>query len=120
MRCMESRLCGGGQREYEWYVFGDSMEYLVEIITVALPIILGYIVWILKEDKKVRDANSRGTMLLLRSQLKMYHKEYMERGYITSSELSEYLEIYDAYHELGGNGVATHWKEDILTLEVRD
>jgi hypothetical protein len=95
-------------------------EIVMEIITVALPIILGYIVWLLKQQKKDRSANSKGTMLLLRGQLKAYHKEYMQRGWITSEELADYLEMYDAYHSLGGNGVATKWQEDIKGLEVRD
>ena len=92
----------------------------MEIITIALPIVLGYIVWLLKAQKKDRDANSKGTMLLLRTQLKVYHKEYMEKDYVTSEELYDYLEMYEAYNSLGGNGVATRWKENVEDLEVRD
>ena len=92
----------------------------MEIITIALPIVLGYIVWLLKAQKKDRDANSKGTMLLLRTQLKVYHKEYMEKDYVTSEELYDYLEMYEAYNSLGGNGVATKWKENVEDLEVRD
>ena len=95
-------------------------ELVMELITVTLPIILGYIVWILKQQKGERSANSKGMMLLLRGQLKEYHKEYMQRGWVTSEELADYLEMYDAYHSLGGNGVATKWQEDIKRLEVRD
>lgn len=91
-----------------------------EVITVALPVILGYIVWLLKEQKRSSKASDKGIMLLLRAQLKEKHKEYMERGWITSSELSEFLEIYDAYHSLKGNGVATLWKEEVRRLEIRD
>ena len=95
-------------------------ELVMELITVTLPIILGYIVWILKQQKGERSANSKGMMLLLRGQLKEYHKEYMQRGWVTSEELADYLEMYEAYHLLGGNGVATKWKEDVQKLEVRD
>ena len=95
-------------------------ELVMELITVTLPIILGYIVWILKQQKGERSANSKGMMLLLRGQLKEYHKEYMQRGWVTSEELADYLEMYEAYHSLGGNGVATKWKEDVQKLEVRD
>lgn len=42
-------------------------ELLLETYTLALPVFLGYIVWLLKNQKKDRDANSRGTMLLLRA-----------------------------------------------------
>ena len=50
-------------------------EILMETYTIALPIILGYIVWLLKRQNQKRDANSKGTMLLLRVQLIEYHAE---------------------------------------------
>lgn len=48
---------------------------LIQTYLVALPIVLGYIVWLLKQQKKSRDANSKGTMLLLRVQLIEYHAQ---------------------------------------------
>lgn len=63
-------------------------EILLETYSVALPIILtalmGYIVWLLKNQKKDRDANSKGTMLLLKVQLIEYHDRYMTDGDIPS------------------------------------
>ena len=59
-------------------------EILMQTYTIALPIVLGYIVWLLQNQKKSRDANSRGTMLLLRVQLIEYHSKYTKRGSIPS------------------------------------
>ena len=59
-------------------------EILLQTYLIALPIILGYIVWLLKQQKKNRDANSRGTMLLLRVQLIEYHDKYMKLGEMPS------------------------------------
>ena len=59
-------------------------EILLQTYLVALPIVLGYIVWLLKQQKKNRDANSKGTMLLLRVQLIEYHDKYMKLGEIPS------------------------------------
>ena len=95
-------------------------DIVVELITVALPIILGYIVWLLKEQKKDRDANSKGTMLLLRVKLIEYHEEWSKRGYITTHGIQNFLEMYEAYHALGGNGMVTHLKEEVEKLEVRN
>lgn len=94
-------------------------DIVVVLIEVSVPIILGYIVWILKELKKDRDANSKGTMLLLRAKLIEYHKEWTERGYITTHGIQNFLEMYEAYHALGGNGMVTHLKEEVEKLEVR-
>ena len=91
-------------------------DFLMQTYTIALPIALGYIVWLLKTQKKSRDANSRGTMLLLRVQLIEYHDKYMKRGSIPSYAYENFIEMYDAYHELGGNGMVTHMKEEIEEL----
>lgn len=95
-------------------------EIIKEIIVVALPIILGYIVWLLKEEKKNGKANNKGMMLLLRVKLIEYHKEWTERGYITTHGIENFLEMYDAYHTLGGNGMVTHLKEEVEKLEIKD
>lgn len=91
-------------------------DFLMQTYTIALPITLGYIVWLLKTQKKSRDANSRGTMLLLRVQLIEYHDKYMKRGSIPSYAYENFIEMYEAYHELGGNGMVTHMKEEIEEL----
>ena len=80
-------------------------EILMQTYTVALPVLLGYIVWLLQNQKKDRDANSKGTMLLLRVQLIEYHDKYMKQGDIPSYAYENFTEMYGAYHELGGNGM---------------
>lgn len=95
------------------------MQYIVEICTVALPVILGYIVWLLKNQKKDRSANSKGTMLLLRVQLINYHDKYMKKGEIPTYAYQNFCEMYDAYHALGGNGMVTKMYEDIKDLHFK-
>lgn len=94
-------------------------EILLQTYTIALPILLGYIVWLLKNQKKSRDANSRGTMLLLRVQLIEYHDKYMSLGHIPSYAYENFCEMYEAYHRLGGNGMITHMYEEVEELEIR-
>ena len=94
-------------------------EILLQTYTIALPFLLGYIVWLLKNQKKSRDANSRGTMLLLRVQLIEYHDKYMSLGHIPSYAYENFCEMYEAYHSLGGNGMITHMYEEVKELEIR-
>lgn len=94
-------------------------EILMQTYTIALPIVLGYIVWLLKRQKRDRDANSRGTMLLLRVQLIEYHDKYMEQGNIPSYAYDNFIEMYEAYHELGGNGMVTKMYEEIRELHLK-
>ena len=91
-------------------------EFLLQTYTIVLPILLGYIVWLLKQQKKDRDANSKGTMLLLRVQLIEYHDKYMKLGEIPSYAYEIFVELYNAYPALGGNGMATKMYEEIKEM----
>ena len=94
-------------------------EILVQTYIITLPFLLGYIVWLLKKQKKDRDANAKGTMLLLRVQLIEYHAKYTELGSIPSYAYQNYCEMYDAYHALGGNGMVTKMKNEIELLHLQ-
>lgn len=91
----------------------------MQTYTIALPIALGYIVWLLKNQKKDRDANSKGTMMLLRVQLIEYHDKYMTLGEIPSYAYENFCEMYAAYHALGGNGMVTKMYDEIQELNLR-
>lgn len=95
-------------------------ELLFQTYTIVLPILLGYIVWLLKNQKKDRDANSKGTMLLLRVQLIEYHDKYMRLGSIPSYAYENFCEMYNAYHKLGGNGMITKMMHEIEELHLRE
>ena len=94
-------------------------EIVLQTYTIALPVLLGYIVWLLKNQKKDRDANSKGTMLLLRVQLIEYHDKYMMLGDIPSYAYENFMEMYDAYHALGGNGMITKMMHEIEELHLK-
>ena len=98
-------------------------KILMETYSIALPIVLtalmGYIVWLLQKQKKDRDANSKGTMLLLRVQLIEYHDKYTILGSIPSYAYENFCEMYEAYHEVGGNGMITKMKEEIDELHLK-
>lgn len=95
-------------------------DFLLQTYTIALPILLSYIVYVLKKQNGKRDANSKGTMLLLRVQLIEYHEKWIERGYITKHGLENFIEMYNAYHSLGGNGMVTHLLEEVQELPIKN
>lgn len=72
-----------------------------------------------KNQKKDRDANSQGTMMLLRVQLIEYHDKYMKLGEIPSYAYENFCEMYNAYHALGGNGMVTKMKQEIEELHLK-
>lgn len=97
---------------------GAVKDFLMQTYTIALPVLLGYIVWLLQNQKKDRDANTKGTMLLLRVQLIEYHDRYTALGSIPSYAYENFQEMYEAYHKLGGNGMITKMKEEIEELHL--
>ena len=99
-------------------------QFIYSTYTIVLPIIvtalMGYVVWLLKNQKKDRDANSKGTMLLLRVQLIEYHDKYMRLGSIPSYAYDNFCEMYNAYHKHGGNGMITKMMHEIEELHLRE
>ena len=93
-------------------------EILKTTYSLALPVLLGYIVWLLKNQKKERDANARGTMLLLRVQLIEYHDKYMQQGAIPNYAYQNFVDMYRAYHDLGGNGMITKMRKEMEQLHL--
>ena len=94
-------------------------DFLLQTYIIVLPIFLGYIVWLLQQQKKDRDANSKGTMLLLRVQLIEYHDKYVKLGENPSYAFDNFVEMYNAYHALGGNGMVTKMYNEIQELHLR-
>lgn len=116
-------------------------QFIYRTYLIALPVVLsallGYIVWMLKEQKeqkkidikernerieaerKLRENNSKGTMLLLRVQLIEYHNKYIKLGDIPSYAYENFLEMYDTYHALGGNGMIMKMKSEIEELHLK-
>ena len=93
-------------------------EFLMQTYTLILPIALGYIIWLLKNQKHYRDANSKGTMILLKVKLFEYHDKYMELGFIPPYAFENFCDMYESYHELGGKGTGTKMYEEIKDLHL--
>lgn len=61
-----------------------------------------------------------GMRILLRSSLYEDHKNLMKQGFVTSNQLRDFQEAYDIYHREGGNGTATRWLKDVMSLPIQD
>jgi hypothetical protein len=72
------------------------------------------------EIKESQNALSNGMQILLKENLKKLHKEYMDRGHITSDEFDDYNFQYNTYHSLGGNGTGTKYFNEVSDLEIID
>lgn len=61
-----------------------------------------------------------GMRVLLRASLHEDHKRLMKQGFVASNQLRDFQEAYDIYHREGGNGTATRWLRDVISLPIQD
>lgn len=95
-------------------------EIVLHIVDIALPVLLGYLVWLLKEERNERKANSQGMREILGYMLDRWHEEFILQGYVTTDQRNQYEEVYKAYAANKGNGArAAKWAE-IQKLHVDD
>ena len=81
---------------------------------------MGYIVWLLKEQKKDRDANTEGTKMLLMIKLIEYHDKYMLLGEIPSHIYSNFQKMYQCYMKMGdGNPSVEKMAQELDELHLK-
>lgn len=92
------------------------LQYIIAPVTVALS---GYIVYLLKENKKTTGANAKGTMLLLRRQIILAHTKFISKKEpMTAFDFEDLEEIHQAYKDLGGNGLTDKMWSEIEALDL--
>ena len=74
----------------------------------------------MENAQKRREANAEGTKLILFYMLQRFHMEYMYQGYVNHEQRTQFKDVYEAYHSLGGNGYGTAMWEEIKELPIRN
>lgn len=74
---------------------------------------------LLAEEKKKNDAIMQGIQSLLRQSIIDAHSKYSDRGYCPIYAKESLKRVYKAYHDLGGNDVATELYEELLEMPVK-
>ena len=95
-------------------------EIITHAVDIALPAILGYLVWLLKEERAERKANTLGMKEILGYMIDRWYDEFMLQGYITTDQRNTFEGVYKAYAANKGNGArAAKWAE-IQKLHIDD
>lgn len=88
------------------------MDIIIHIIDIVLPILLGYLVWMFKEDRKDRKAANLGMKEILGYMIDRFYEEFILQDSITSDQRNTFDGIYKAYAANNGNGARkTKWQE---------
>lgn len=69
--------------------------------------------------EQMRLASCKGTQALLRDRLLQGYHFFMKRGSVTYGEASSYSNMYNAYHNLGKNGVMDDIYKNFRTIPVK-
>lgn len=92
------------------------IEYVASPILVAL---MGWVVYILKEQKKSTSAQEKGLMLLLRREIIEAHYKFCTLGeQMTALDYATVCEMNEAYQKLGGNGMTEKLFNEIKAVEI--
>lgn len=86
------------------------------IINWAVPFICGGIVTGIIAYLKKKSALEDGVQCLLRAEIIKAHDKYVEKGYCPVPMKEALSKEYQAYHNLGGNDVATALYEELMHL----
>lgn len=114
------------------------MEYIRDILPTIISAVIGYAVWAIKksqlkserelarqmreaenarkEDEAWRQAISANTVALSRYHLMKIYRYAMQVGYIYPDQLAVFEALYQTYHDLGGNGIITSYREHLMEL----
>ena len=76
--------------------------------------------WWLQQNKSKKDYTQEALKILLKSELKKEYIEFMQKGYVTFEDLENVNEVYEAYHNLKGNGTGTKMIEEIRKLPIKE
>ena len=92
----------------------------VEWLFLAISALLGWgyrrLANQMKEEKVKNEAIQDGIQALLRDRIIQSYNHYSDKGYCPIYGKEKVKRMYDAYHVLGGNDVATQLKDKLLAM----
>lgn len=108
------------------------MIYILPVLTSVISAVLAFVLQsVIRENHEMKQAQEQqraehsnaletGVVCLLRVRLIEYHSKYVSLGHITTHGVENWLLMYKAYKQLGGNGMIDHMKDDIEALQIEN
>lgn len=98
------------------YITMHWVEWLFAAISAVLGILYKQLSKQLKEERVRNAALQDGMQALLRDRIIQSYNHYQDKGYCPIYGKENVKRMYDAYHVLGGNDVATQLKDKLLSM----
>ena len=103
------------------------IEVITKIVYILLPVLLGYLVWLLKEERTERKdikseqtATTLGIKEILGYMIDRYYSEIMLQGYITTDQRNTIEGVFVAYSANKGNGARKKKYEELMKVTIDD
>lgn len=93
-----------------------AQQVMLWCVTGALGALSGWAVSTLRRQRGEDEAMRQGMRSLLRGEIVRTHHEGVRDGHVTTGDKDVMERTYDAYHALGGNGVATRYHDEYMSL----
>lgn len=96
------------------------MELIIHIVDIVLPVLMAYVVWLLKEERKERNATNLGMKEILGYMIDRWHEEFILQGYVTTEQRNTFDDVYKAYAANKGNGARKSKWEEVQKMHIDD
>ena len=93
-------------------------ETVISILSIVMASnwIGNVVLYLVQNRGNKKDNLRKGVCALLRNEIVASHRLYTRMGYCPYADKENIKDMYDAYHGLGGNDIATDLKNEILAL----
>lgn len=98
------------------YIIEHWLEWMFAGTTFLLGFLYRQIIKRMKEEKKRSDAIASGVQSLLRESIVSNYNKYQERDFCPIYAKESIKKVYESYHNLGGNDVATQLYHTLLKM----
>lgn len=98
------------------YILANWLDWLFAAVSALLGICYRQLSKQIKEERVKNAALQDGMQALLRDRIIQAYNHYQDKGYCPIYAKENVKRMYDAYHILGGNDVATQLKDKILLM----
>lgn len=98
------------------FIIENGMEWLFGLFSFVLTLLYRNVLKHLKAEQKKNDAIAEGVQSLLRENIVHNYNKYQDREYCPIYAKESIKKVYTAYHNLGGNDVATNLYNTLLAM----
>lgn len=98
------------------YIGANWVEWLFTICLAGLTLAWRKVAKRLEKEQKKNDAIAEGVQSLLRESIVTNYNRYSDKGFCPIYAKESLKNVYKAYHDLGGNDVATDLYEKMLKM----